>query len=740
MANTLEVVYDSERYQIRLQHQRLSVFDHRLQQTVFTSPVSTLLSAHQTTLSTPKSGLPQAHTLHSCTAAVIDKAEPSREHLLLSGSFTTSDCPVRFGLRFAQAGTQLLMTMTTSDEAYNHLTLSFDAPLDETILGFGAQASHLNFKGLSVPVWLQPQGVGRGEPPASNFIDKHYPGSTGGDLDSDFTVPYFLSSAHYSLFLDNSEYSRFDFQQRHRTHIHSYSNTLRAHLTSCAKLLDCITRYTQVSGRMKALPEWTQQGAIVGLSGGSEVVLEHYQRLQSNDVPVAALWLTDRNNASQYNNSEALQQRLRQQQTRLLGYFTPYVIDSGPRPDGKANRYQEALAKGYLISNAEGEAYAVELPMALSAPRAEATDPVAGLVDLTHPEAYLWLQDSLRKRIKAQQLSGWLADFGERLPADAVLHNGQSPLQFHNQFPQEWARLNQQLLSDAGNEAVFFMRSGFIQSPAWVSAFALSPQNTSWDARDGLQSALIGLLNGGISGLALNHADIGGSTSLQLSVSPISHWLLPNELSLETSVSDAKANNRESAPAFALRRSPELLQRWLELSAFTPLLRTNEGLTPALNAQVYDDEFLQQHLAHNTRLFQALAPYRKVLMQEAEKKGWPLLRHPLLHFPSEAQFHKMPPSDLQFMLGDSIMVAPMLTPTAQRQSRQVFLPKGEWLEIGTGQLIFAGDKGKMLQLTPALGQAPAYLRNNERSRELILPALQQAGFMPALIEADTTPE
>ena len=289
MANTLEVVYDSERYQIRLQHQRLSVFDHRLQQTVFTSPVSRLLSAHQTTLSTPKSGLPQAHTLHSCTAAVIDKAEPSREHLLLSGSFTTPDCPVRFGLRFAQAGTQLLMTMTTSDEAYNHLTLSFDAPLDETILGFGAQASHLNFKGLSVPVWLQPQGVGRGEQPASNFIDKHYPGSAGGDLDSDFTVPYFLSSAHYSLFLDNSEYSRFDFQQRHRTHIHSYSNTLRAHLTSCAKLLDCITRYTQVSGRMKALPEWTQQGAIIGLSGGSEVVLEHYQRLQSNDVPVAAL-------------------------------------------------------------------------------------------------------------------------------------------------------------------------------------------------------------------------------------------------------------------------------------------------------------------------------------------------------------------------------------------------------------------------------------------------------------------
>lgn len=729
--NTLEVVYDSERYQIRLQQQRLSVFDHRLQDVVFTSPVNTLISAHQTTLSpSPASpdGLPEAQTLHSCTAAVIDKAEPRSQHLLLSGTFTSPDCPVRFGLHFAQAGTQLLLTMTTNDEAYNHLTLGFDAPLDETILGFGAQTSHLNFKGLEVPVWVQPQGIGRGNQPISTLIEKYRPGTTGSDLDSDYTVPYFLSSAQYSVFLDNAEFSRFDFRQRQFTRIHNYSHTLRAHLTSCARLPDCITRYTHVSGRMQALPDWTQQGAIVGLSGGTETVLRHYQQLHDSEVPVAALWLPDLD-AAQY-DINSLHQRLQQDQVRLFGYFTPFVTDHAPQPDAGPNYYHEARAKGYLVKDAQGEVYNFDVPVASVTPSADATHAAAGLVDLTNPEAYEWLQERLRPRIKLLQLSGWLADFGERLPADAVLHNGRDPLHFHNQFPLEWARLNQQLLKDTGAGGIFMTRSGFIHSPSMVSVFALSPQNTSWDTHDGLQSAVIGLLNSGVSGISLSHADIGGTTSLHFPVSALSHWLLPKELAL------AEVADTDTAPAFALRRSPELLQRWVEFSAYTPLLRTGEGLTPDINAQVYDSDDLRQHFAHNIRLFQALAPYRKELMQEAEKKGWPLVRHPLLHFPDASQFHKMPGSDLQFMLGDSIMVAPMLTPIDQRKYRQVFLPKGEWLEIGTGRLINAGETGRMLQVSPALGQAPAYLRNNERSRELILPALQKAGFMPPLIAPD----
>ena len=37
--------------------------------------------------------------------------------------------------------------------------------------------------------------------------------------------------------------------------------------------------------------------------------------------------------------------------------------------------------------------------------------------------------------------AGWMADFGEYLPFDSVLANGDAPAQ-HNQYPEQWAHVN----------------------------------------------------------------------------------------------------------------------------------------------------------------------------------------------------------------------------------------------------------------------------------------------------------
>ena len=36
-------------------------------------------------------------------------------------------------------------------------------------------------------------------------------------------------------------------------------------------MLDLITEITAITGRMKPLPQWSQQGAVAGLEGGTEV-------------------------------------------------------------------------------------------------------------------------------------------------------------------------------------------------------------------------------------------------------------------------------------------------------------------------------------------------------------------------------------------------------------------------------------------------------------------------------------
>ncbi|BCG24044.1 hypothetical protein TUM18999_22350 [Pseudomonas tohonis] len=63
-------------------------------------------------------------------------------------------------------------------------------------------------------------------------------------------------------------------------------------------------------------------------------------------------------------------------------------------------------------------------------------------------------------------------------------------------------------------ELLSFTRAGYIRSPGLTTGIWLGDQLVTWDAHDGLHSALPGLLSGGLSGFALDHADTGGYTTI----------------------------------------------------------------------------------------------------------------------------------------------------------------------------------------------------------------------------------
>lgn len=98
---------------------------------------------------------------------------------------------------------------------------------------------------------------------------------------------------------------------------------------------------------------------------------------------------------------------------------------------------------------------------------------------------------------------------------------------------------------DPEESLVFFMRAGFRDSPKWGMLFWEGDQMVSWQANDGIKSAVVGLLSSGLSGYALNHSDIGGYCAVNL-------------------------------PFIKYNRSEELLIRWMELNAFTTVFRTHE--------------------------------------------------------------------------------------------------------------------------------------------------------------------
>jgi alpha-glucosidase len=184
------------------------------------------------------------------------------------------------------------------------------------------------------------------------------------------------------------------------------------------------------------------------------------------------------------------------------------------------------------------------------------------------------------------------------------------------------------------------------------AAFWNGDQMVGWSQEDGLPSALEGTFAAGVSGWPVVHSEIGGYTSVNLQVTDYV-------------------------------RDREILARWGEYSAFGPMFRSHEGNRPSVNRQVYDDDEVAA-FARNSRIFAALRPYRSQVLELAAATGVPAVRHTWLNFPGTAAGG----ADRQFMLGDAVLMAPVMEPGATEVT--VTLPPGTWRHLITGE-VFSGD-------------------------------------------------
>ena len=108
--------------------------------------------------------------------------------------------------------------------------------------------------------------------------------------------------------------------------------------------------------------------------------------------------------------------------------MNPLPVDAASETGITHNLYEDAAAGGYLIKDSEGKPYL----------HVVATFP-SGMIDLTNPKAVDWTKGILEDNMLGTGASGWMADFGESLPVDAKLYNG-DPFSFHNQYPAAWGQ------------------------------------------------------------------------------------------------------------------------------------------------------------------------------------------------------------------------------------------------------------------------------------------------------------
>ncbi|WP_324260852.1 alpha-glucosidase [Altererythrobacter sp. H2] len=559
-------------------------------------------------------------------------------------------------------------------DSFDRMTIDFALGDDEVLWGGGEQMSYLALNGRKFPVWTSEPGVGREPGSALTDLASADGSFAGGDYwTTNYPEPTVLSSAGWALSLGNPEYCELDCTAAGRLRLHVWAGAVSITLYQ-GNPASLVQQLGARFGPRQPLPQWALGGAVVGLKDGARS-FERLEQIIEAGAAVSGLWCEDwvgvrqtsfgrrlfwdwQWNADRYPDLPARIAALKARGIRFLGYVNPYLAVDGPL-------YPEAAERGYFARRLDSdEPYLVDFG-----------EFDAGVVDFTNPAAADWFaEEVIGKRMLDFGLDGWMADFGEYLPVDLRLFDG-DPMQEHNRWPVRWAEVNRRAVASRGREGdvLWFMRAGHTGVHAHCPLLWAGDQSVDFSRHDGIGTVITAALSSGLVGNAFSHSDVGGYTSL-----------------------------------FDNVRTEELLLRWYELGAFSPVMRTHEGNRPDDNLQIDSTPQLLAAFARWSRVHATLAPYVAHLVAEAQATGLPAQRALFLHYPDDRDTFTIQD---QFLYGEDLMVAPVIEQGAV--SRRVYLPgkAGQvWRHVWSG----ADRAPGWHEVAAPIGQPPAFFRPESR--------------------------
>jgi alpha-D-xyloside xylohydrolase len=262
------------------------------------------------------------------------------------------------------------------------------------------------------------------------------------------------------------------------------------------------------------------------------------------------------------------------------------------------------------------------------------------LVDFTNPNACRWFGDKLRALVD-MGVDCFKTDFGERIPTEVVYFDGSDPVKMHNYYSFLYNRTVFEVLEEklGKGEAIVFARS----ATAGGQQFPVHWGGDSTATFESMAESLRGGLSLCLSGFGFWSHDIGG---------------------------------------FEQTASADVYKRWCAfglLSSHSRLHGSSSYRVPWL----FDEQAVDV-LRFFTKLKCRLMPYIVGAAREAHTTGVPVMRAMLLEFPDDPACDYL---DRQYMLGSSLLVAPIFTPDG---TVDYYLPAGRWTNFVTGQVVEGG--------------------------------------------------
>jgi alpha-glucosidase (family GH31 glycosyl hydrolase) len=164
--------------------------------------------------------------------------------------------------------------------------------------------------------------------------------------------------------------------------------------------------------------------------------------------------------------------------------------------------------------------------------------------------------------------------------------------------------------------------------------------------------------------------------------------------------------------------SDSTFTRDLQWKCFTPVLMSMSGWAPKdKQPYVYGEPFTSVNRKY-LKLKLRLTPYMYTLCNDASETGTPAVRALVLEFPGDPMTWGTA-TQYEYMLGKSLLVAPVYTNKATRDS--IYLPEGKWFDYWDGT-IYTGNT--FLNTYPApLDKLPLFVKAGS-----IIPMFQQMNF------------
>ncbi|MDR2895083.1 MAG: alpha-xylosidase [Propionibacteriaceae bacterium] len=520
------------------------------------------------------------------------------------------------GQLLTQSGGRGSAHYTVGGESY--LASQLGLGIGESIYGLGERFGAFTKNGQVVDIWNEDGGT------SSELAYKN--------------VPFYLSSAGYGVLVNQAGPVSFEVGTAATSAVQfsAPGETLEYLIFDGPTPKEVLERYTAVTGRPPALPEWSR-GLWLSTSFTTEydeaTVNSFIDGFEQRGIPLSVFhfdcfWMRQYHwcdfvwDPAMFPDPEGMLARLHQRGLKVCVWINPYIAQ-------RSYLFAEGAAQGFLVKREDGSVWQWDMWQAGMA-----------LVDFTNPEAAAWYCAKLEALLD-QGVDCFKTDFGERIPTDVVWHDGSDPHQMHNYYAQLYNQAVFELLRRrrGEGEAILFARAataGGQQFPVhWGGDCESTFVSMAESLRGGLSLAL--------SGFGYWSHDIGGFEGLP---------------------------------------DPAVFKRWCAFGLLSSHSRLH-GSTSYRVPWAFDEEAVAV-LKHFTLLKASLSPYLERVTGETVEHGWPMMRPMMLEFPDDPACAGL---DRQYMLGDSLLVAPVFTASGEVD---YYLPDGQWTRLDSGEPVTGG--------------------------------------------------